>query len=188
MLKTTSILILVLLSFSLQAQNEFGKSFIIGTSLTFIPNYQKNYTSSDYNYYEYTWNLNAAVSLSKRVFIGVQVMTIFTNGSRIENTNYSIVGLFGQFDFTPKKDYRLFLETSINLGNYCTCGDFDPYKKEKLSYWGWGGGVELPLRFLSSKLYLDLSFITYLILNDIENKYAYTQYIVGINYRFGKQI
>ena len=170
------------------AQKEFGKTFIVGTSLTFIPDYNNNPSVSNYNYFEYTWNLNAAVSISKRIFTGVQALTIFTNGSRVENNTYYIIGLFGQFNFIPKQKFRFFAELSINTGDYCTCGNFDPFRVEDLVYLGWGGGFDLPLKFITKNLYLDLSFISYLILNDIDDKHGFTQYIIGINYRFGKQV
>jgi len=181
-------LFLVLFHTPVISQIEFGKTFIVGTSLTFIPDFDTNPSVSNYNYFEYTWNLNAAVSISKRIFTGVQALTIFTNGSRVENNTYFIMGLFTQFNFIPKQKFRFFAELSINTGDYCTCGNLDPFRKKNLVYLGWGGGFDLPLKFLSKNLYLDLSFIAYLILNDIENKFGYTQYIVGINYRFGKQV
>jgi len=170
------------------SQSDFGKTFIVGTSLTFIPEIENDPSLSQYNFFEYTWNLNAAVSISKRIYTGVQALTIFTNGSRVENNTYFIMGLFGQFNFIPKQKFRFFAELSINTGNYCTCGNLDPFRVENLVYFGWGGGFDLPMKFLSKNLYLDLSFVAYLILNDVENKYGFTQYILGINYRFGKQV
>jgi hypothetical protein len=179
---------LILFQVLTYSQKEFGKTFIAGTSLTFIPEIENDPLLSQYNYFEYTWNLNAAVSISKRIFIGVQALTIFTNGSRVENNTYFIMGLFGQFNFIPKQKFRFFAELSINTGDYCTCGNLDPFRVEDLVYLGWGGGFDLPLKFISRNLYIDLSFIAYLILNEIENKLGFTQYIIGINYRFGKQV
>jgi hypothetical protein len=182
------VLIFVFIQAFTYAQKEFGKTFIAGTSLTFIPEIENDPLLSQYNYFEYTWNLNAAVSIGRRIFIGAQVLTIFTNGSRVENNTYFIMGLFGQFNFIPKQKFRFFAELSINTGDYCTCGYLDPFRKENLVYLGWGAGFDLPMKFLSKNLYLDLSLIAYLILNDIEDKDVFTQYILGINYRFGKQV
>ena len=182
------VLFLVFFHNPVVSQGEFGKTFIAGTSLTFIPDFNTNPSVADYNYFEYTWNLNVAVSLNKRFYTGVQALTIFTNGSRVENNTYFIMGLFGQFNFIPKNKFRFFAELSINTGDYCTCGNLDPFKQANLVYLGWGAGFDLPMKFLSKNLYLDLSLIAYLILNDIENKHGFTQYIIGINYRFGKQV
>jgi hypothetical protein len=45
-----------------------------------------------------------------------------------------------------------------------------------------GLGYDLPIKKIRN-LYLDLSFISYAILNNIEERYLYTQYIIGLNYR-----
>jgi len=182
----TVLLALLHMSSIAQSESTFGKSFITGLSLTYIWDYDNTGSLTDYRYNEYTWNLNAAVSISKRIYSGVQVMTIFISGTRVDGDNYSMYGLFGQYNFTPKKKSRFFIETSFNQGNYCTCGKLDPYKKDDLLYWGLGIGLEKPLKSISKSLYLDLSFVNYTILDNLQDKYNYTQYIIGLNYRFGK--
>jgi len=164
--------------FTIHAQN-LGKHLTFGTSITFILD---NPTSnpSDFFYKEWSWNKNIAVSLTNRWDVGISHINIYTVGSSLLRERYQLVGLFTQYNFSPKKKNKLFAETSWHLGNYCTCGLDDPYKLEKLNYLGIGGGYELNI---TKNLYLDLAFNTYFILKDVPRKYNYTQYVVGLNYR-----
>lgn len=162
------------------AQNErfFADKLIIGTSLTYIRN--------TYEYYdvfnEYTWNANIGISMSKRLFSGLQLLNVYTNEQHSKSINkHSIVGIFSQYDFFQFQDSRLFAELSLNTGNYCTCG-YITSKRDGLYYLGAGIGLDYPLKFIQG-LSIDLSFVTYEILNKIENKYSYTQYVVGLNYK-----
>jgi hypothetical protein len=177
-----------------KSNKEFFKTFSIGNSVTYIwdgyndkdnPNSPKNYS-----FKEYTWNINFSVSLSKRFSSGIQALNIFTSGSRIDNSYSYIYGVFLQYDFLGKtpSPVKFFLESSINKGNYFTGGSFDPYTREGLNYFGYGAGFDIPLRNISKKLFIDLSFYNYIILNDIIDKYNYTQYIIGINYYIGKRV
>ncbi len=170
-------------SFSQKKNDYFFKTIVFGSSITYIWDNYNNHI-----FQEYTWNVNGAISLHKQLFLGVQVLTIFNSSIKNDWNNFYMYGLFGQFDFFPKQKFRLFIETSINNGNYCTCSNLDPYLKNNLLYIGFGLGSDIPLKFLSDKLFLDISFYNYLILNKIKTKYNYTQYIIGINYHFGKKI
>ncbi len=185
-----------LLLFNLQTYSQkkskryFLNSFVAGTSLTYIWD-TENYPNTQvvaYRYNEYTWNINMAASVSKGLFVGIQAMTLFTNSTRSDNAIYNIYGLFAQYDclaYSGSK-WSLILESSINTGDYFTGGWEDPYRREGLYYYGIGGGLEIPLSSISDKLFLDLSFYSYDILNKIKEKYNYTQYIIGLNYHFGK--
>jgi len=173
-----------------EPNQNFLNGFIVGTSLTYIWNSNKKDYPVDENFYEeYTWNINFATTLNKRMIAGIQVLNIFTSGTHVENNNYLIYGIFTQYDFLAKRNKKtaLFLEMSINRGDYCTCGHLDPSRKTNLWYHGFGGGIELPIKQISEHLFLDLSFYNYIILNKIKTKYNYTQYIVGLNYHFGKK-
>jgi len=182
--------------FSVNAQkkkdNYFLNNFVAGTSLTYIwetdnspyvPQYE------DYFWEEYTWNINFGVSLNKSFTSGIQVLNIFTKGTHIENERFLIYGAFGQYDVfgRTKSKMSLILEMSINIGDYCTCDHLDPYRKENLWYYGLGGSLEFPLTNISEHLFLEIGFYDYLILNKIKTKYNYTQYIIGLNYHFGKK-
>ena len=88
--------------------------------------------------------------------------------------------------FSSQKS-NVFVELSGNKGNYCTCYPNFPYTRENLYYLGIGGGVNFRLH---KQFFLDIGFTNYDILNNIKEKYNYTQYIIGINYliNFRKKI
>ena len=154
------------------------EQFILGTSLTYI--FDKQFQISDlHRYHEWTWSFNASTRLYKGLFAGINYMNIYSYGTDVERDRFHIVGLFTQYDFLKNKE-RLFIETGLYLGNYCTCGRFDPYKQSYLYYWSLGEGWELPIhRYFN----LELAFINHLILTDVERKYNFTQYIVGVNFK-----
>jgi hypothetical protein len=172
-----------------EPNSNFLNSLVVGSSLTYIWNSNDvDYPTDQHFYEEYTWNLNVATSLNKRIMVGAQLMNLFTKGTHVPDRNYMIYGLFAQYDFLAKKETKtsMFLEMSINRGDYGTCGHLDPYRIKGLWYHGMGGGFEFPVKRISERLYVDLSFYNYFILSRIQTKYNYTQYIIGLNYRFGK--
>jgi len=169
-----------------QTNEYFLSTFRVGTSLTYIWNVGDE--TEEFELLEYTWNINGSVYLSKRIQTGVQALLIFNHRRQSDWTKYHIYGLFGQFDFFPNQKCRLFIETSINRGDYCHSGSGDPYRVDNLYFWGHGIGGDFPLRGISDRLYLDFAFINYIIINDIEKKYNYTQYIIGLDYIIGKKV
>lgn len=194
--KLTIILLFIAITGLKAQKNEyFFNNFTAGSSLTYIWDseiYGNTYTGApgEYKWFEYTWNINFAASLSEKMQIGVQVLNIFTSGTRIENSYNTIYGVFAQYDFFSKIPHRrkLFIDMSFNRGNYFTGDILDPYTREGLWYHGMGGGVELPLSKRNKRIYIDLSFYNYWILNKIEKKYNYTQYVIGLNYHIGKPL
>lgn len=181
--------IMLLLCFlSAKSQNYFADYLIVGSSLTYMRFSNKDDYRIDYGYDEYTWNINAGIQLSRSLFAGLQLLNIYSSEIATKKDNYLIYGIFTQYDILNKEPYRLFIETSLSKGKYCTADDIThyvniPYSVNDLYYLGIGGGLDLPLKKIPN-LYLDLSFINYSILNKIKGKYAYTQYIFGLNYRF----
>ncbi len=166
------------------AQENIGKSFCVGSSLTFLHYYEDEPGLPRYN--EYTWNVNAAMQITKRLDMGVQALAIFMKPEGNPSENHHIIGVFGQYHFIKKEKIKVFIETSINTGNYkLSRNDFYPSYENGIVYIGFGGGVELKISRRIPRLFLDLSFVNYEQLH-IEKSYAYTQYIVGLNYRFGK--
>ena len=156
--------------------------FNIGSSLTYIRDNDK-YTYRNYD--EFTWNLNASVNISKRIQFGVQALSIFADGGNTGYDYYHIVGCFTQFYFLNDQPVGLFLESSINNGDfYFPSSQIYPTKLKNLKYIGIGGGIELPL-IKDKNLFLDISFVSYYTLFQDEKCNAFTQYIVGINYKFG---
>lgn len=175
------IFLLFLLKNSLNAQSDlkFGQRLILGTSLTYI--FDKNRDIDNF-YNEFNWNKNIAVNLTKSLYVGIGHRNFYTQGSSYslseEKNRYMMFGVFAQYDFLVKKKDRIFAEIAWDWGNYCTCGRRDPYKVEGLHYFGIGGGVDFPLnRFLS----LDFSVVIHHILEDIDFKYTYNQFTLGLN-------
>ncbi len=170
--------ILFICNIHAKSQQYFADYLIVGTSLTYIYYKDKgNYIS----YNEITWNANVGIHLNENFFSGLQILNIYSSEVGNKKDYYSIYGLFTQYDFLKKNTNRLFAEVSFNRGNYCTSNDIPSYA-DNLYYIGLGGGFEYKIKKIPN-LYLDLSFIAYNILNKIEDKYGYTQYIIGLNYR-----
>lgn len=165
---------------TLFSQSKFGERIILGTSLTYVFN---TIDGMDTYYHEFTWNKNIAVNLNKRMYLGLSYLNIYTRGSAYyfdqPKNQYSMAGVFFQYDFLPKRKNRLFGEVSWNLGDYCTCGNRDPYQQDQLHYLGLGAGYDLPIgKFIS----LDFAAIGYIILGKQTDKYLYSQYVIGLNF------
>lgn len=160
-----------------QIQKEtFGDQLILGTSLTYIPNFKKD----AYRYHEWTWSVNAAVNLSQRWRFGLNKLFLRSHGTRVSTDNFNLFGPFVQYDFIQKGKYRAHGETGFYWGNYCTCGNSDPYKQSGLHYLSFGGGFEYAFY---KNFSVELGLLIYKIIDRIEiYNYGYTQYILGINY------
>lgn len=152
----------------------------IGTSFTYIRNRTDEQTIG---YREKTWNLNIAVSITSDIDLGLAVLPIWfkNDGEQLERRLLS--GIFAQYDFIRQfKGNRLFIETGYYRGNHCTCGEQNPYYRDNLSYIPIGGGYEAKIS-KNLPIHLDLSVLFYQILNKVpDEKFAFGQYIVGINY------
>lgn len=170
----------------------FGKTFTIGGSYTLISDLYDD-LQKRYLYFEHSVNINFAVQLSKRTYLGVQTKPTFTNLKVISDPwdFYRFNGIFFQFDLIQHPRFRFFIETSLNESDYCTCENGNywnvPYKAKGLIFAGIGGGFDIILNNKKQKnLSLELGIFDYLLINSIPEKYPYLQYIVGLNYRFGK--
>ncbi|HHH54375.1 MAG TPA: hypothetical protein ENK91_12005 [Bacteroidetes bacterium] len=163
---------------------KFAERFEFNTSFVYIP--QKSYTT-ELIYHEYTLHNELSINLNRSIYLGFQHLYIFTRGSIINpnnpKDNFNIFGVKLLFDIIPAYEDKLYVDTSYNLGNYCTCGDYDPSKKEGLNYFGLGFGYDYPV---FKRLALRFAFTNYVILNDIEDKYNFTQYTLGLNVNMGK--
>lgn len=171
----------------LSAQVEFARSLTLGSSYTYIFDQQEVFTNTFVWYHEFTWNTNIALEVLPKWHLGFAYMNIHTRSTRPGSAkgNYNMFSAFSQYDLFWVKKWRWFVEANYSYGDYCTCGREDPYKVPGLHYLGIGAGAELPLY---KRLRLDLAFNNYQILNDINRKYNYTQYIIGLNYRLGKPV
>ncbi len=165
------------------AQQYFADYLIAGTSLTYMQNTSKDVNQNLSGYTELTWNVNLGMRLNKKFVTGIQLLNIYSAEVSKKKDYYNIYGVFTQFNFFRKREeHRLFAEVSINRGNYDLCGELPTYEKE-VHYLGLGAGLDLPLNAIQN-LYLDLSFIGYLNIKSFLNNCAYTQYVIGFNYRF----
>lgn len=162
-------------------QNYFGKRFFTNVSGTYIFDKQNIY----HRYNEYTLNVQASTQLMKSIFIGVETLSIFANGTSITPNNYFIKGGFLRYELMQKKKGIIFLSTSFLNGDYCTCGNLDPYQKNNIYYIGieFGGN----LYFAKSSFYINGALSIHKILNDIPLKYSYNIYKIGLGYSFGKK-
>jgi hypothetical protein len=168
---------------SVGAYSQSFYRFTIGTSLTYIGDHDK-FSYIDYD--EITWNINTSISINKRLHIGVQALSIFADGGNMGYEYYHIIGGFLQYNFVQLKSVSFFIESSINTGNfYFSKYMLYPSKLNYLGYLGWGGGAEV-LLIKNKRIFLDLSFISYHTLKSPEKCNAFTQYIIGINYKFGR--
>jgi len=160
-------------------------SLVIGSSLSYIWDTElvngRNFTYWN----EYTWRLNAAISIRNKWKFGVNSNYIFTKGFLRGRNNYNMLGLFAQYNLVPDtlKGGGLFLELNLNRGDFCTCqntSNAEPFRYEGLTYVGFGAGYEFKLWH---NWYGEASFLNHIITNPIEGKYNYTLYVVAIKYR-----
>lgn len=158
--------------------------FALGSSATYIW-----YNDSPIHiYHELTWNTNVAFSYFDRLWMGIQVLPIFTKEIKALSTQknlYNVAGLFFQYDIIKKNRWKAYGETSFNYGDYCVCGGDFPSRQNGLYYLGIGFGGQLPINFISQHLFLDIGFFDYVIISDNAMNGNYTQYVLGLNYLFG---
>jgi hypothetical protein len=176
----TLILAIVGACLQVNAQAYLNKKNIqFGTSATYIADQnEKNINGNSFQ--ELTLALNIATSVHPKVQIGINYLHIYhTDNVSSKFNQSSIIGIFGQYSVWSRQNANIFVETSFNHGNYCTCDPNLPYTKNQLNYLGFGAGYNRRLR---KNLFLDLAFNNYNILNSFKEKYNYTQYIIGLNY------
>lgn len=180
----TVICILFFLSFSCRttfAQATIGERFTTGISLTYIPNELINNPNEKW---EHIWTLNTNLStyITKKFVLGISGVFIRTYQAGVKE-DYKLFGGYLQYDVSRKTAYRFYLESGFFAGDYCTCGLYESYREPNLRYLNYGGGLEWKVR---PKVSLEFAFISYYILNNIESKYVFNQYVIGLNYVIGK--
>ena len=165
-----------------QDKRSLGKRLIIGTSISYLNEVNRSIPN---RYHEFVWNKNIATNITSQLYAGISHQNIYTTGSTVlyedPKEKYYLVGVFMQYDFWKRTKDRVIAEVSWNYGNYCTCGWGDPFKQDALNYIGVGGGIE---KTLTKHLTLDLSMMFNTILQNIENKYGYNRYAIGLNFDF----
>jgi len=168
-----------------------SNDLVIGAAGTFFPSKGGGVPpevndSASYFMHEGTLTLNVGYDINKFFRTGLKSMTIFTKSSYSGRRNFWRGGPYLQFDFLGKKRGRLFLETGVYYGNYCTCGDYEPYRKKGkgLTRLAIGGGGSIPL---GQNLYVDLSILSFPVLGKLENNgkvFADGKYNIGLSYSF----
>ncbi len=155
------------------------RQWVVGIGAAYIEDVDNNDETNLYQ--EWTVLNSISTEVSKKLRVGVDYRTILTNDPILGKDNYFILGNFAQYNFLPQQRGRFFIEAAIRYGNYCTCGDTDPYKVNNLWYIGWGFGGSI---FLLQNLYLDLAFTSNIITNSIKDKYSFNHYTLGLEYKF----
>lgn len=175
-----TILLTCFLSIFFQSKAQLFDRFVIGISPTYII-VDKLTNDFGYPYYlhELTTNINMAVNIKKNFRLGFQNLLIAGRSEEVKE-NYHVFGGFAQYRFLTEEKMQIYVESSYNFGNYCTCGFREPYRLDGLKYLGVGGGIDFKI---NNWLHLDFGFITYEILNKIENENSYTQYVIGADFQ-----
>ena len=156
------------------------KQLVIGGNYTYIFDTETiNEIDYDTRYNEHTLSMNVAVDIGKHFRVGLDYKQIFTRGFFSGNNKYAMYGAFTQYKIGENKKGFGFGELGFYKGNYCTCGNNVPYKKNGLSYVSWGGGYNFKL---NKNIRLDAAFTTAQVVSDVPEKYGFTQYIIGLDY------
>lgn len=155
------------------------RQWVIGIGAAYIEDVDNNDETNLYQ--EWTIVNSISTEVSKKLRVGIDYRTILTNDPILGKDNYFMFGNFVQYNFLPQRKGRFFVEAAIRYGDYCTCGDTDPYKFNNLWYIGWGFGGSI---FLFQNLYLDIAFSSNIITNSIKEKYSFNHYTLGLEYKF----
>lgn len=184
--KLLSILCLVAvpcLLLSQEKEMKYGKSVVFGSSITFIPDNESTtpgILSNKLSYHELTWATNVSVDFSKYFRMGVDLKKIFTRSLLNGRNNYYLLGLPGQFKFLHQPKFFLYATAGPYIGNYCTCGEDNPYKVKNLWYLNYGGGFNLRI---NEKFRANLGFTNANILTKTPGRYNFTQYLIALEYQ-----
>ena len=168
--------------FCQEKNNYFGERLFVNINATHL----RDKIGFYHKYDESSLNLQASMRILRSIYVGVDMYTIFTNGTSVPPRNYFIKGGFIRYEFIQKRKYLLFINMAMLTGDYCTCGNLDPYRKKGLSYLGieFGGNIF----FRNSSFYINTSLSLNRILNNIHLKYNYNLPKLGIGYSFGRKI
>lgn len=159
---------------SLQA---FSPYLRVGSSVTYIWNNEVGPAD------ETTLNLNASLVVQPRWSIGVQFLHLWSRSELLGSDQHHLWGGYVQYDLLSERHMRVYPELGLHRGNFCTCGDLDPYRLPGIWYLSMGGGMDIRL---IGDLYLELGFYNYHLFTDAPRKYNYTQYVLGLTYVVGR--
>lgn len=155
-------------------------NLVIGGNYFYYPETEViNGVDYDTRYQEHTFSINAATDITKHIRLGLDYKKLYTKGVLTGKNDYSLLGAVGQYRVFVGDVSFGFLELGYYKGNYCTCGEDLPFKREGITYVNWGGGANFKLK---KRLWLDLAFTTAQVASKIPGRYGYTQLIIGLNY------
>ncbi len=172
------ILLLIKNSELLAQKQDWNRNLSIGSTITYFQNQSPDFGT--YLYHEWTLRMNASIRVMKRYHQGIDYLKIYTQSVISGKNQYSLLGVFSQYDILYLDNRgRIWGELGYYNGNYCKCGNGDPYLKNNLSYLSLGAGVDYKLyKFL----YINFGFQNKTILNPLKvHKYAYNLYVLGLN-------
>lgn len=186
--KVCTVTICILITFSGRAQdsthiNLSRKAIIFSTSLTYKPDSETINgvdVSDKFEYHEFTWATSALIKLSKYYRVGLDFKKIFTRARLGGNHDYFLLGLPNQLTFLHQPKFFLYATAGPYIGNYCTCGEDNPYKVKNLWYLNYGGGFNLRI---NEKFRANLGFTNANILTKTPGRYNFTQYLIALEYQ-----
>lgn len=152
--------------------------FVVGSSLTYIWDPEASH------FREYTWAANVAFSPIRRLYIGGNLMNVWTTSDTSARQHFHLIGAFAQYHLGNQKKVYMTPEVGFYRGNYCTCGDGNPHRRSGINYFAAGGGFGVNVH---RGLELDIAFMVYQPLlprTGPDQAYSYTQYVIGLNYEF----
>lgn len=175
-----------------EKNTDFFNTFIVGSSFCYMYLGENELSTGEmFSWSEYTWKFDVAVSISRKIFIGIQALNITIDNSDNEHKNFSMYGIFAQYNllkYRPERKKRFFIDLSINNGNVCYYGEKDGIYRPNTVYGGIGMGFDIHLKRISKHLFLDISGYYYPLLSKIKKGWSFTQYNIGLNYHFGKRV
>lgn len=155
---------------------KYSPRLTFGASFTYI------WSSPPEFFKEYTTSINVAFSPLRRLYFGFNYLNIRFKPTVQTDDRAHLAGLFVNYQIAQDSRLTFTPQVGFYLGNYCTCGDTtNPYVRSGLSYLEVGAGFGYAL---TRALQFEFSFLVYNNLQDIPEKYSYTQYILGLNYEF----
>jgi hypothetical protein len=135
--------------------------------------------------YENYSNLTVTFPINQKLRLGFQYISVATKVTREPVDRSSLFGILGQYNFRAQKKMGIYVEGGYAFGNYCPCGNAEPYTSDTLNNFR-SLGLGIDYRF-ANKLHLKLGLITYNPLKKHNDVYNWTQPFIGLNYYFGNK-
>ncbi len=135
---------------------------------------------------EYSLRTAVGLNLGERWTAGLKVQQVFFRGLSQEYQHAALAGPFGRYGWVVANRGRLYLESGLYYGNYCTCAGFTGFasKESGLVYLSFGGGLELRVW---KGIFLEAGYTTHDILNHPRPKYGYNTYLLGLVFRLNEK-